>query len=282
MKFIVVSSSAKIAKNGRPFVSANVINEKREVQSITIWGASSPLARKEVFQGPIKEKDGFLSVSFAELVAYKDQEFIDSVKDMLPKEDNVTESQWNSLIEQSMAFCVKDWACKINPVLKKLYGLYSKHTAAKVNHHAFEGGLLTHTYQVVNYLNAIYPLVNFPVQYDCALVGACFHDFGKVREYSGANFDYTEDMFLLGHPFMGAEAVAKIMRKEEISGEDIERVQHVILSHHGKLEYGSPVVPCTGEAFLVSHCDSLSGTGQAFADTPNMTKSFVLGTSVIK
>ena len=131
--------------------------------------------------------------------------------------------------------------------------------AAKNNHHAYIGGLLEHTVSLLRYAVAFCDSSPVPLERDLLLAGTALHDIGKIYELSlGVIIDYTDRGKLLGHLIIGAmlveEAVAAL---PEFSAEKKNLLEHMILSHHGKFEYGSPVLPAIPEAFALHHIDNL-------------------------
>src|SRR3990170_1642793 len=129
------------------------------------------------------------------------------------------------------------------------------------------GGLLEHTVSVA----AICRLLSGHyegVDADLLIAGALLHDIGKVGElsYEGA-FDYTDEGRLLGHLYMGAEWVAgECARIEGFPADKTMLVKHMILSHHGELEYGSPKRPKTLEAILLHFVENMDSKANAFLE----------------
>lgn len=130
-------------------------------------------------------------------------------------------------------------------------------------HHAYVGGLLEHTVAMMDAADKLLPL--YPaVDRDLVLMGVFLHDAGKTRELTyGRAFGYSDEGQLVGHiPIavaMLAETAAKVpdLTGEPFPREVMLRLQHMILSHHGELAYGSPKVPMTPEAMLLHLIDSL-------------------------
>ena len=133
--------------------------------------------------------------------------------------------------------------------------------AAKYYHQAYVGGLLEHTLSVAQAVSAAAAF--FPgIDRDVAVTGALLHDIGKTEAYNDdpMAIDLTDKGRLLGEIPLGYYKVRRQI--EEIDGFDPDLAQavlHIILSHHGSLEHGSPVVPCTREATLVHTMDNLGG-----------------------
>ena len=138
--------------------------------------------------------------------------------------------------------------------------------AAKYYHQAYRHGLLEHSLSVAQGVGVL--ASNFPgIDRDVAVTGALLHDIGKVRTYETVNgaIQLTDAGKLLGEIPLGYYIVRREM--EEIEGfppETAQAVLHIVLSHHGKLEHGSPVVPCTREATLVHFMDNLGGNLGSF------------------
>jgi len=133
--------------------------------------------------------------------------------------------------------------------------------AAKRLHQAYAHGLLEHSLTVALAVSAVSPI--FPgIDRDVAVCGALLHDIGKLEAYVAdpARIDMTDAGRLQGEIALGYYAVRRAT--EELDGFPAhlaEAVLHIILAHHGALEHGSPVVPCTREATLVHFLDNLGG-----------------------
>ncbi len=156
-----------------------------------------------------------------------------------------------------------------HPFLKKLLNHFFKKgegwlqfqqaPAAKGIHHAYIGGLLEHSLsvaKVADFLAQHYAGVDRSM----LLAGALLHDIGKLQELQmdGGLVDYTVRGRLKGHLVIGSEMVAQAAGKiRDFPGELLEQLQHLILSHHGRQEFGSPAVPMTVEAFILSFLDDL-------------------------
>lgn len=129
--------------------------------------------------------------------------------------------------------------------------------AAKGMHHVYAGGLLEHTLSVANLCMLLadhYPELDRQV----LLAGAVCHDLGKIWELTqGVSFDYTSEGRLLGHIQMAVDYLEPRLRKVGLEPELALHFKHLILSHHGQLEYGSPRVPSTAEAFILHYADNI-------------------------
>jgi len=159
----------------------------------------------------------------------------------------------------------------ISQLLKALYvedgdlrAAFALAPAAKSMHHAFLGGLLEHTLSILGMAEracAHYPALNR----DLVVAGVFLHDVGKTAELSyQRSFGYTDAGNLLGHIALEADWISRAVGKIPGFPEELRmQILHIVLSHHGRLEFGSPVLPKTPEALLVHYLDDLDGKLEA-------------------
>jgi len=148
-----------------------------------------------------------------------------------------------------------------NPLLR---AAFAQAPAAKSMHHVFLGGLLEHTLSVAGMADracAHYPEMNR----DLVLAGVLLHDVGKTAELTyQRSFGYSDAGNLIGHISMEAEWISRAVALIPDFPEELRLlILHIVLSHHGKQEFGSPVVPKTPEALLVHYLDDLDGKLEA-------------------
>lgn len=137
--------------------------------------------------------------------------------------------------------------------------------AAKLWHHAWVGGLAEHSISVCRLARAA--LRNYQLlDPDMLIAGCLLHDIGKVREFRiSTMIDYSDEGRLMGHLVLGDQMlVERVARIRDFSPEKARRLRHILLSHHGEKEKGSPVVPSTLEALIVHHCDFMDSHATAF------------------
>lgn len=284
IKGIITECTQSVAKTGSPYCTLR-IKSKVSDHIVNVWGAKSsklPLWQ-EITINNEKVNDQGVSCTMANVSISKAD--ATEWEDVIPK--IVSANEWEALTKELELIIMHDRCCNspkeedfFVKCMKKMFNLYSTKPAAKHNHHAYKGGLLVHTYQLLNMFRALYKQLPFKVKPFIVCISCLFHDFYKMSEYEDESFDYTKNMFLKGHVVGSAEVLGNLMREQEFDSDLILHCQHCILAHHGKLEWGSPVVPSTPEAFLVHHLDMLSGHGTMFEETPNNTKSFGLGTTI--
>ena len=157
---------------------------------------------------------------------------------------------------------------------------FRDHSAAKSVHHGFIGGLLQHTIAVAklcDFYAAQYPMLNR----DLLVTAALFHDIGKVDELSDfPENDYTDEGQLVGHIVMGTIMLDRaICKLESFPAKKANELKHCILSHHGKLEFGSPKKPALMEALALSYADDTDAKMETMTELleNNMEQSDWLG-----
>ena len=142
---------------------------------------------------------------------------------------------------------------------RRLMQAFKKAPAAKMMHHAYVGGLLEHTLAVARLadsISSLYPSLDRSL----LLAGALLHDIGKLKEFSFDSFpfEYSDRGRLVGHMVLGIEMIQEKIRGISGFPEELgDRLKHLILSHHGRHEFGSPSLPMMQEAFALNFLDDL-------------------------
>ncbi len=261
--FLVREKITAMAKNGKPYLTLKLMDRSGEVEG-RVWD------RVEEFSAGF-EKDDFVLVKgkasvylgkmqlvVQELVRVSDEKV--DIGDYLPVAERKPEEMVADL--RSRVDSLRD------PYLKGLMKAfvedgefladYQTAPAAKTMHHVYLGGLLEHSLAVADLAEDIcrrYPGLNR----DLLVTGALLHDVGKVAELSYERaFDYTDEGKLLGHIVMGVELVEEKIR--QVPGfPPLTRtlLKHLLLSHHGQYEFGSPKRPKTLEAVILNFLDDL-------------------------
>jgi 3'-5' exoribonuclease len=161
---------------------------------------------------------------------------------------------------------------------------FCKAPAGIRNHHAYIGGLLEHVVTLLDAAERLLPI--YPeLDHDLLLSGIFLHDIGKVRELSfGRAFAYSDEGQLVGHIVIGVEMLnEKVARVPDLTGEPFPgelllRLKHMILSHHGTYEFGSPRLPMTPEAVALHYLDNFDAKVHSFSrdirDDRNQTSAW--------
>lgn len=183
-----------------------------------------------------------------------------NIEDFMTVSDQNPEEMWENFKKHVASIEDKDYFELVTSIFKdeKIREAYRTCPAAESVHHAFKYGLLEHVMEI---LDMSEPLMKYYPQADKSLVktGIILHDIGKIYEIVDSNTSYskTEEGSLLGHIVQGYELICKFTEKN-FPKEKLMKLKHIILSHHGMLEYGSPVKPMLIEAIIVSELDDTS------------------------
>lgn len=157
---------------------------------------------------------------------------------------------------------------------------FSRAPAGVKNHHAYIGGLIEHVVSLMELITKVAPL--YPaINPDVLLMGAFLHDMGKIDELTyERDFAYSDEGQLIGHVVMAIGILERKLKEvERLSGEPVPaeivlRLKHMIVSHHGSYEYGSPKLPMTLEAVALHQLDNLDAKIHSFdqlmRDDPNV------------
>jgi 3'-5' exoribonuclease len=134
---------------------------------------------------------------------------------------------------------------------------FKNHPAAMYKHHGWIGGLLEHTLNVTkicDFIATVHPEINR----DLVVTGAILHDIGKIKELEmKTSIKTSREGMLLGHTVIGFSEVAKRLEKVDVPENLKLKVIHIVISHHGKIEYGTPKEPAFPEALAVYFADDM-------------------------
>ena len=167
----------------------------------------------------------------------------------------------------------------IHELLKEIFqgdvfNRFSKNPAAMKHHHAYIGGLLEHSVDVANLAVAMAKQCE-GINLDLIIAGGLLHDIGKIKEISpDIGFEYTDVGRFVGHLVLGAMLVEKALAKiKDFPRQDAVELMHILLSHHGTVDKGSPVASSTKESLLVHYADEVNAIMNQFDQTEQSDKS---------
>lgn len=144
-----------------------------------------------------------------------------------------------------------------NYIYRKYQHVFYTHPAATKFHHAYVGGLAYHTYTMLRMIDpmiTVYPYLNKDLLYSATLL----HDISKIKEMTGVDGEYTTEGLLLGHLVMGSIEIEKAaLNLGYENNEEVMLLKHLMIAHHGQLNFGSPKKPQTGEALLLWFIDTM-------------------------
>ncbi|KGX92597.1 3'-5' exoribonuclease [Pontibacillus halophilus JSM 076056 = DSM 19796] len=260
--FLLIKSATKgTASNGKPFLTLIVKDQSGEIEA-KLWDATKEdeatyLPDQIVkFHGEITQfrNKPQLKIFNARLAQPTDGVKLDDFLEKAPvSREDLMESITERIFEMS------------NPNLQRITrhfvsnyqeGLLTYPAAVK-NHHEYVSGLAHHVVSMLNLAKSLvdlYPDLNKDLLY----AGVILHDLGKLRELSGpATPSYTLEGQLLGHIPMMMDEIGAVAKELGIEGEEVTMLQHMILSHHGKGEWGSPKPPLIREAEILHQIDNI-------------------------
>jgi 3'-5' exoribonuclease len=261
--FVVVSKQVKPKKTGEPYLALTLGDRSGQIDA-KMWDNVEEAI--DAF-----EQDDFLKVKGL-LNKYKNrfQITIHKVRrmgesevdyaDYLPKTTKDVDQLWASLAAFVASFQNAHLKALVEAFMSdpKIAEAYRNAPAAKTLHHAFIGGLLEHVVSLCRSCDLIcqnYPQLNR----DLLLTGAFFHDIGKIHELSySRSFAYTTKGQLLGHMIIELEMLQeKLAGLPDFPDELKILIEHLIISHHGHYEFGSPKLPMFPEALVLHYLDDL-------------------------
>ncbi|ANK60894.1 3'-5' exoribonuclease YhaM family protein [Loigolactobacillus backii] len=265
--FVVVKGAeVRLAKNGKKFIAFTFEDSSGQITA-KFWDASETditsfqagkvvylTGKRELYQG--KPQIKLFKLRLAQEADHQ------TATDFLPKAP-LSKSDLEQEINQAVfAITNPNWNRIVRWILQRHQTEFFDYPAAKTNHHAFEGGLAFHTVTMLHLAQAIcaeYSFIKQPLLY----AGIILHDMGKTIELSGAMATtYTLAGNLLGHIVLIDEEIVRACTALKIdpSSEELLLLRHVILAHHGRKEYGSPVEPEILEAEVLHHIDDLDAS----------------------
>ena len=260
--FLVSRFSQAETKAGKPYLSLTLMDKSGEIEA-RLWDRAelfAPLAQEGNFvtvQATVDQFNGQLQLKLLELNAVSEDSL--ALNDFFPASRRPKEEMLLELKKRIKSIQDKPLRRLLEEIFKgDTLARFAQSPAAKKMHHAYLGGLLEHTLSMAHMAEAAarhYPLING----DLLLAGVFLHDLAKIDEFdcSRPPFNYTDRGRLVGHLVLGVEMLRRAADKvPDLPGETVDQLAHLILSHHGQLEFGSPVLPMTPEAMLLHHIDS--------------------------
>ena len=274
--YLVKNVSRGVSTSGSPFLSITLQVKTGTIESKK-WSAT-PNEIEMVQPGTVLRVE-------ADCINYKDKLQL-KIYTLEKVDVSNTEGLENLLLESPIAFddlitsykyfmnSIQNKDCKaiLETIFAKYYDRFVVYPAAVRNHHEFYHGLLYHTIGMCKLAEQVAKLYN-DVDHDLLISGCLLHDLGKCIELSGPVCpQYTIEGDLLGHISIGMSIIRKTAEDLGIKSEVPLLLEHMILAHHGKLEYGSPITPRTREALLLSMIDDLDAKmmvlDKAYKDVP--------------
>lgn len=268
--FLVKEKHVGVTKNGIPYLSLRLMDRTGDINA-RIWDAAEEYDRmfgKNDFiraSGRSSVYQGGLQLTITTLKKCDEEEI--ALEDFLPTSFLLVED-----MVKELQFIIADIRDEYLKELLRLFfederfmKRFTSAPAAKALHHVYLGGLLEHSLSMARLARMVCD--NYEgINRDLLVAGAILHDIGKVHELSYRKvFDYTDVGRLIGHITIGAEMVEKKINIINGFPDDLKvLLKHMMLSHHGEYEYGSPKRPKTIEALMLYYIDDLDAKINSF------------------
>ena len=268
--FLVLTKQQRMTRNNKPYLILTLADKTGQMEA-RIWEPGDPRIVREFERGDVVKLRGCVArfddrcqIKVDQLRKAQDGEAV--LEDMLPATLFDVDELWGRLNATMESIANPDLKRLLEALLTEpqIARAYREAPAARQLHHAWLGGLLEHVVSLLGLAEKVaehYPILDR----DLLLTGVILHDIGKIRELTWATgFDYSVEGVLLGHIQMGVDLVEKtIAGMPDFPPRLRTLLLHMILSHHGKLEFGSPKLPMIPEALALNFVDDFDAKMQA-------------------
>ena len=260
--FLLIKSSTKgIASNGKPFLTLILQDKSGEIEA-KLWDVNDEDGKSYAPQSIVKilgDIQNYRGKSQLKIRQIRRCGPSDNVKleDFLETAPLSQEEMMGKLTQYIFDMKNPNIQRITRHLIKKHQKAFLEFPAATKNHHEFVSGLAYHVVSMLDLAKSIAML--YPsLDKDLLFAGVILHDMGKVLELSGPiSTVYTIEGNLLGHITIMINEIGKAAEELGISGEEVLILQHLVLSHHGKAEWGSPKPPMIKEAEILHYIDNL-------------------------
>lgn len=272
--YILKSANPKVTANGKPFLTG-ALSDRTGVMEMKVWDYAGPLTAADEgkvvkVRGTVGEFRGTpqFTASRIRLAAADDQ--VDPAS-LVPTAPIDREAAMAALQKWAASIEDEDYRAVAEAMLERHGQALERIPAAKSVHHAFLGGLLMHTANMMKLADFLAELYRDTIDRSLLLAGTLLHDMAKEQEFVfsqlGLATDYSVKGQLLGHLVMGAQEAARVAETLHVPEEKSVLLQHLILSHHGEPEFGAAVRPLCAEAELLSLIDAVDSRMEIYRET---------------
>ncbi|MFD3447260.1 3'-5' exoribonuclease YhaM [Microbacteriaceae bacterium 4G12] len=258
--YLLIKSSVRgTASNGKPFLTVILQDQSGEIEA-KLWDISKEdegvYAAEKVVKvvGDVQNYKGRIQLRIKQIRLAPE---VVNIADFVEKAPLAKEEMLEKITQYVFEMRNPNVQRITRHLLKKYQTAFLEYPAATKNHHEFVSGLAYHVVSMLDLAKAIAAL--YPsLDKDLLYAGVILHDLGKVIELSGPiSTSYTVEGNLLGHISIMVSEISKAADELQIQGEEIVILQHIVLSHHGKAEWGSPKPPMVREAEVLHYIDNL-------------------------
>lgn len=268
--FLVLTKQQRMTRTSKPYLNLMLADKTGQMEA-RVWELGDPRIAREFERGDVVKIRGCVArfddrcqIKVDQL--RKAQEGEAAQEDMLPATLFDVNELWSRLTATMESIANPDLKRLLEALLTDpdIARAFREAPAARQLHHAWLGGLLEHVVSLLGLAEKVAAHYSI-LDRDLLVTGVILHDIGKIRELTWATgFDYSVEGVLLGHIQMGVDLVEKtIARLPNFPPRLQTLVLHMILSHHGKLEFGSPKLPMIPEALALNFVDDFDAKMQA-------------------
>lgn len=261
-QFLLIKQATKgVTTVGKPFMSLLLQDKSGDIEA-KLWDTNEEhetLYHAEAIVrvgGEIHDYRGKNQLRIKQIRPARPEEGV-QINDLVPSSITPKEQLFDELNEYFFAIQNPNISRITRALIKKHQPAFLVYPAASKNHHDYASGLLDHVVSMLRLGRAIcdlYPTLNRDLIY----AGIILHDIGKVIELTGpVATAYTVEGNLLGHISIMVTEIGLAANELKIEGEEVMLLQHLVLSHHGKEEYGSPKKPMIQEAEILHYIDNI-------------------------
>lgn len=268
---VLDKASTRIASNGSPYLVCTIKDKTGSIDA-KMWDYSGDIHQSVgsivKVRGTVDEYNGSSQLTIAQIrLANKDSDGFD-IRDISPSAPMDADAGIGEILATMCLVGDGVYSKIANHIYSKFSEEFAAHPAAKTHHHAFIGGLMMHTGNMLKLAKAAAEVYGDFIDRDLLLSGVFLHDIAKIREMlvgdSGLVSEYSLEGSLVGHLVMGSELIDAAANEIGVPRDtpEVLMLKNMILSHHGKPEYGAAAVPMTAEAEILSQLDMLDARAE--------------------
>lgn len=282
---LVRSSDKRTGKNGNQYIDMNLADRTGEI-NCKQWDGNAPVPKQGSVvkvQGLVEEYNGRLQMRIERIRAATEEDRVDMTKLTLCAPET-PETMLREIQTTVDGFESEDLKKLVNEMLRLAGEELIYYPAAQRMHHAERSGLLHHTTSMLKLAKGILEVYPW-MKRDLLLAGVIIHDLAKINEMKsdemGNVADYTAEGQLIGHLVRGVTTLNKAAENVGVSGENVLLLEHMLLSHHGESEYGSPKPPMFAEAEALHWLDMMDARLNAFEAVTKRTPEGAFSEKII-
>jgi len=272
--FALSKKSLAQKKDGNNFLNVTLTDKTGNIKGV-VWDNVDEISANVKtgdfvhVEGNISEYNGNLQLVIKKMALCPD-EFSPNPSDFIPRTPRNTDAMFDRLVKMVNNFIKDKYLKQLLEAFwndREFVRKFKDAPAAKKMHHNYIGGLLEHTLSMASLVEKITGHYS-GIDMELLMAGAIFHDIGKIREFDYSSIiDYSDEGRLLSHIVIGCQMIdEKIREIKDFPEEKALLLRHMIISHHGAREFGSPELPKTIEAVLLNYIDEIDAKVNGIRD----------------